>query len=206
MRLGMLSEKYESTGSGCVSNGQGDAGGVSYGCYQFSTDAGIPQAFTQWMLTNHYPFGEMLAAAGPAGEYQFTSTWQTIAENYPDEFAQLQHLYAQLLYFEPAVQALASIGLQILSRSNALMQVVWSRAIQYGHFWMPELFNSAAAMAGKEVSEMSDQELIWFVYEVNLTDPSWTSGSPSLRHGLFNRFMNERQEALALLESEGGTI
>ena len=206
MRLGMLSEKYESSGPGCVSSGQGDAGGVSYGCYQFATNAGIPNDFVNWLRANGHPFGDMLASAGEPGSCEFSNVWIAMANAYSEEFTNMQHAYAQLLYFEPAVQELAAIGFQVLSRSNTLLQVLWSRAIQYGPRWMPELFSSAAALVGKEINEMSDQELIWYIYEVNLTDPSWTSGSPSLRPGLFNRFINERQEALILLEAEGGTV
>ena len=39
--LGDLSAQYESNGDpGCISDGYGDAGGKSYGTYQFSSNAG----------------------------------------------------------------------------------------------------------------------------------------------------------------------
>ena len=94
---------------------------------------------------------------------------------------------------------LSRIGVDVLGRSEALQQAVWSRAVQYGPRNMQELFHDAADIADKSVTVMSDADLIYYIYEVNLTDPEWTAGSPSLRHGLFARFESERQEALAML-------
>ena len=45
-----LARKYESNGDpSCVSTGEGDLGGVSYGLYQLSSQAGSVESFLAWV-------------------------------------------------------------------------------------------------------------------------------------------------------------
>lgn len=208
-QLGELSAKYESCGDpAAVSCSAGDAGGVSYGLYQFATNCGVPQAFVEWLQTQPEPwanYGRALASSGQPGEIGFSQCWKDIGETDPGGFGQLQHDYVKAVYYDSAAQMLRDqLGFEIEARSEALKQVLWSRAVQYSAHWMPELFQNAADMAAQSLDDIDDEELIANIYEVNLTDPSWTSGSPSLRPGLFNRFRNEREEALAMLREERG--
>jgi quercetin dioxygenase-like cupin family protein len=46
--LGTLSQRFEASGPGVISSGAGDAGGKSYGAYQFSSRSDIPRAFFRW--------------------------------------------------------------------------------------------------------------------------------------------------------------
>ena len=46
--LGTLSKKYEASSPGTISSGNGDAGGKSYGSYQFSSASDIPKSFFEW--------------------------------------------------------------------------------------------------------------------------------------------------------------
>lgn len=49
--LGDLSARYESDGNcGCISNNPGDAGGKSYGMYQFASRPGILQDYCMWLV------------------------------------------------------------------------------------------------------------------------------------------------------------
>lgn len=203
--IGRLSGRYESNNDvGCVSDGDGDLGGPSFGIHQFSSTMGVADAFAQWLADeNAYPFSHILVEL-PAGSFGFNDAWKAIAEEYPAEFEAAQHQYSQEQYFDPAADLLAEIGFDIRSRSEALQEVLFARAIQHGARWMPELFTNAAAMAGKELNDCTDEELITNAYEVELTDLSWTSGSPSQRPGLFARFENERRDALNLLN--GGEL
>lgn len=208
-QLGELSAKYESCGDpAAVSYSAGDAGGVSYGLYQFATNYGVPQAFVEWLQAQPEPwanYGRVLASSGQPGEIGFSHCWRDIGETDPGGFGQLQHDYVKEVYYDCAAQMLRDqLGFEIEARSETLKQVLWSRAVQYSAHWMPELFQNAADMAAQSLDDIDDEELIANIYEVNLTDPSWTNGSPSLRPGLFNRFRNEREEALAMLREERG--
>ena len=71
-----------------------------------------------------------------------------------------------------------------------------------GYHFGSEVFLDAAKLAGKPLNQMNDKELIHYIYEVKLTDMSWSSGSPSLRPGLFDRWRRERQEAIEMLNKE----
>jgi hypothetical protein len=197
--LGDLSKKYESSGEpGTISTGYGDAGGVSYGAYQFSSNAGVVDNFVNW-LENYNPLFYELLKKYPVGSLEFNNQWTYIAENYRELFFSLQHDYTKELYYDRARDNLFKIGIDIDTRSDAMRDVVWSRAVQYHPKWMPDLFKQAAQLAGQELVSMSDKDLIYYIYEVLLTDPDWTSGSPSLRPGLFNRFNKERNDALNML-------
>lgn len=199
--LGKLSAKYESSGDpGSISTGYGDAGGVSYGAYQFASNMGVVDNFVQWLLTKCPEYGKLFIGKYVNSE-DFKSTWKYLAQTDYDFFFTLQHDYVKELYYDRAVQKLKDeIGFDITARSNTLNDVLWSRSVQYHPKWMPELFTDAAELIGKSVEECTDEELIYNIYEVNLTDMSWTSGSPSLRPGLFNRFRNEREDALNMLK------
>ena len=198
--LGELSAKYESGGdAGSISSGWGDAGGKSYGCYQFASNMGIPQAFVEWLQSIGSTYGDSLANAGQPGTQDFDDMWTYISQNDQQGFVQLQHDYVKAVYYDQAVENLSNIGFNVLNRTEAVQQVLWSRAVQYSAHWMPELFQNAANLAGQDLGSINDHNLIYYIYEVNLTDMSWTSGSPTLRPGLFDRFRNERQDALNML-------
>ena len=65
--LGTLSQRFEASGPGVISSGSGDAGGKSYGAYQFSSRSDIPRAFFRWCQsssdTYYRSIGNRLAAA-----------------------------------------------------------------------------------------------------------------------------------------------
>ncbi|WP_375402434.1 LysM peptidoglycan-binding domain-containing protein [uncultured Sphingomonas sp.] len=117
-RLGGLSEVYESgnRGSGTVSPGTNDPGGVSYGVYQLSTKAGTMQSFmrnegARWA-------GEL---AGAPGSRTFSDGWRAIAAREPEAFRAAQHSFIQRTHYEPALAAVAGrTGLDLNGRHSAV--------------------------------------------------------------------------------------
>jgi len=212
--LGDLSAEYESNGDpGTVSSGSGDLGGQSYGCYQFAINAGVVQAFVRWLVDTGNAAGERLAQY-EAGTDEFNFMWEQEGALYGEAFAQAQRDYVQEQYYAPAVANLAEIGFDATARSEALQQVIWSRAVQYSARWVPDLFAKAAEMAGKAVNDCTDAELIYNIYQYLLDDAStvaegadellhsaddWVNGSAEVVDGLVNRFGSERTAALAML-------
>jgi hypothetical protein len=85
-----------------------------------------------------------------------------------------------------------------------LQQVLFSNCVQHGSYYGAEVFGDAAKLAASNLNEMSEYDIIYNIYEVKLTDMSWSSGSPELRPGLFSRWHREREDALSLLT--GGTL
>jgi hypothetical protein len=203
--LGTLAAKYESNADpAAVAQDPGDAGGWSYGLYQFASAMGVVQEFISWLEKQPPPadgFGRQLAAAGdPTCDQTFVETWIQIAGADPDAFSRLQDDYARTLYFDPgAHNLLAWYNFDITSRSNALQQVLFANCIQHGTRYGSEVFGDAAAVVGRELSTMDDKDIIFNIYEVKLTDPAWSNGSPADRPALYARWESERTEALALL-------
>ena len=195
MRLGILSEKYEGGGPATISTGEGDSGGVSYGTYQLATNTGSAAAFVEWLQTqpDGLNAGAMLSQFAP-GSDEFSEQWRWLANNC-DEFGDLQDRYVKPRYYDAALTTAIDEGLTA-DLPFALQAVLFSNAIQHGPYW-----------AGRLLAESYDQDpKMWIsnVYDTKLSDLSWSSGAPSLRPGLFNRWENEKQDALQLLA--GGDI
>lgn len=210
LRLGALSAKYESNNDpAAVARSIGDAGGWSYGIYQLASAVGKVQDFVSWLCMYEPPYdeyGRQLAAAGnPKSDQSFVDKWQEIGTLDRDGFAFLQDEYVKPDYYDSGAKRLLNwYGFDINERSNALQQVLFSNCIQHGSYYGAQVFGEAARLINQNLVSMSDYNIIYNIYEVKLTDMSWSSGSPSLRPGLFNRWQNERNDALCLLE--GGMI
>lgn len=139
--LGTLSQRFEASGPGVISSGSGDAGGKSYGAYQFSSRSDIPRAFFRWCQsssdTYYRSIGNRLAAAYEAdGGYgsSFDATWRALANEDSDGFMRVQRNYVRRSYYDPIVRSIESAvpGFDMDNYSIALRNVFWSRAVQHG--------------------------------------------------------------------------
>lgn len=206
--LGELSAKYESNGDpGSVSSGWGDAGGVSYGAYQFSSAMGVAADFVGWLIRQGYSHSRTLASAGAPGSPFFSQAWAYVAEIDYDGFLAAQHEYVKQYYYDTAVQYLQRAGFDAEKHSAAMQDVIWSRAVQYGAGAVVEMFTAAAAQLGHPnlsyVDHFAfDHDLIRAIYLDVCTTPEWTNGSPALREGLYSRFQSECNDALEMLDGE----
>ncbi|MBL8917994.1 MAG: LysM peptidoglycan-binding domain-containing protein [Myxococcaceae bacterium] len=207
-RLGTLSARYESNGDpGTVSSGRGDRGGVSYGMYQFATNTGSARSFADWLGRAHPQLGQRLRGLNP-GTQEFSNAWRAIARDNPQAFRDAQHEYIAGRFYEPARRNVerAVPGLDFGNRSRALNDVLWSVAVQHGQGGAATIFGRA--LAGKDVSRMSDEELIRAVYQERGKRTRggelyyFTSSSADVQRGVANRFRNELRDALAALGQE----
>lgn len=208
--LGDLSSKYESNGDpGAVSSGYGDAGGVSYGAYQFATNVGVPSDFVAWLIRQGYSHARTLYSAGAPGTPFFSQAWTYIAEIDYDGFLAAQHEYVKQQYYDKAVDYLQQAGFDASKHSTAMQDVIWSRAVQYGPGLIVGMFTAAAEVYGHlnlyYVDDKSfDGDMIRAIYLYVCMTPEWTDGSPGLRSGLYARFNAECTDALKMLETEVG--
>ncbi|HVE84801.1 MAG TPA: peptidoglycan-binding protein, partial [Myxococcales bacterium] len=203
---GRLSRRYEGTGPGTISGGAGDPGGASYGEYQFSSKQGTAGAFAKWLEGRHPDWAAELSGAKP-GTKEFNAAWSKIAREHPDEFADAQYAYAKQAFYKPAAQNVKNAtGLDVGSRSHALQEVLFSTAIQHGTGGARSIFK--AALAGKDPSKMSDEEIIRAIYaERGRTDAGgvpvhFRNASPAVQRGVLNRFRHEVEDALDMLQRE----
>ena len=140
--LGELCRKYESGDPGSISSGAGDAGGKSYGVYQFASETGSLNSFIQWCQSSgssvYRDFGSRLNAAYEADENafgdHFDSVWTALADENHEGFFRAQQTYVGLRYYDPAVAGLEAAvpGFDIHNYSIALRNVIFSRSVQHG--------------------------------------------------------------------------
>jgi LysM repeat protein len=205
--LGKLSAAEESDGyPGVVSSGVGDKGGKSYGMVQLASNEGAPQEFVKWLEKKHPETHKALAGKKPRSE-DFDKAWQELAAKDPKGFAQIQHDYIQQKYYAPlkAAAEKAVPGLDLDKRSRTLRDVLWSTAVQHKK-WTPTIFQRA--LAGKDVSKMSDAEIIRAVYaERGKRDSDgrvayFKGNSARTQESVARRFVREEKAAQQMLQAE----
>jgi hypothetical protein len=206
--LGTLSARYESNGDpASVSSGRGDAGGISYGCYQFATAAGSPRQFVAW-LAGTYPEAFATLQRFTPGTPEFGAAWIEVARRDRARFAKAQHEHVCVHYYDAAVRQLdaAFPGLAVATRSKALNDVVWSTAVQHGVAGAVRTFQQALGAIAP--AQMGDGALIRAVYaERGRKDGAgvlvhFASCGPDVQRGVAQRYTSELRDALAALESE----
>lgn len=202
--LGVLSERYESNGDpGCISTGAGDYGGKSYGAWQLSSRMGSVDSFLIWLKDVNKTFYAALDQArksdetgpGSFGE-NFDAAWKNIAASNYNEFLKLQQSYIKIRYYDDLVSRLESDGLYSeQTKKFTTRNVLWSLAVQHGSFGARKLIANSAAPEGHE-------GFINAVYNERSKVDIYFYNSQSLHTGLKNRFTNEKNDALRMLNLE----
>lgn len=208
--LGKLSEKFETggRGAGTVSGGQGDPGGVSYGSYQMTSkpNGGTAKRF---VTAPGFQFASKFAGLTPGGA-QFSAVWKQLAQSNPTEFQNAQHDYIKRTHFDPLVaKILREDGLNILTRSHAVQDCIWSTSVQHGPGSGIPHTALANVGVGPEHPDF-DRRFLTAVYNERGRKRSdgvlahFTRASPAVQQGVANRFKRELQDALAMLAKEQG--
>ena len=222
-KIASLSAKYESHGNpGVVSSGSGDLGGVSYGSYQLASNTGAVDSFLEW--AKRYSNDALANYARelskfPINSQEFKNLWRNIGDVDPGGFQELQDAYIIDHYYEAAASALRNNYFEINKHSIAMKAVLFSRSVQYGPGNMVELFTTACLRLGypnlSYIDDASyDSKMIESIYDflVDECDQAYNNGSfyhsPNdwangsytvVKVGLRNRFVNEKEDALAML-------
>ena len=201
-KLGFISAKYETGGydGGLVSSGSGDYGGISYGIPQFSTTTGSANNFVKWLKSAYPDMGSYFGSA-TAGSAEFGNAWKTVYQKFGDKFSNAQTSYAYSQFVQPLVNlAKQKTGVDY-TRSSALKELIFSTAIQFGG-------GSLGLRAlGNVNSGMSDTDIINASYDTKIANYKsfFKSSSASVQESVRNRFVNERNDVLALVGKGGGT-
>jgi LysM repeat protein len=205
--LGSLSAKYESKPGGdpgSVSSGK-DAGGVSYGSHQLATKTGTAQQFVDSLKDTHPDYYEALKGKKPGTE-EFGKAWKDLAAKDPEGFGKAQKDFVDRTHYDKAKEhtEAAVPGLKFDERSKALKDVLYSTAVQHG----PESNVFKKALAGKDVSKMSDADIIKAVYAERGKknkdgELAYFSRETAKTQGnIANRFVNEQKDALDMLAKQ----
>ena len=209
--LGTLSSKYETSGRGpgTVSTGRGDAGGVSYGSYQMTSQPAGGTA-ARFVADPIFPWRERFAGLMP-GSPEFSALWKALATESRDTFFEAQHAFIQRTHFDPLVRKIeAEDGLNVTRRSHALQDAIWSTAVQHGPN-TPVVHRAVLALGGAQALLPADLErdrqLIVAIYaergrrnaDGNLV--YFSKNSKAVQDGVARRFVDEGRDALRMLES-----
>ncbi len=209
--LGKLSEKFEvgKRGVGTVSGGQGDPGGVSYGCYQMTSrpNGGTVARFLRDEAGR--PFADRFAGLQP-GTAAFSAAWRALAEEQPETFRAAQHAFIRRTHFDPMCDALKrTAGLDPLARSHALQDCIWSTAVQHGGgsrilLTVCDAIRSAGTPRPED-GVRYDEALIRAIYAERGRRREdgklahFPSSSPAVQSGVARRFERELEDALKML-------
>ncbi len=203
--LGQLCRRYESGDPGSISTGVGDAGGKSYGAYQFSSAYDKPRDFFQWCQNSgsytYNGFGVRLSEAyekdGGYGE-NFDKTWKKLAQENYEGFFRAQQTYVGLNYYEPTVAALEQNipGFDMSNYSIALRNVIWSRSVQLGQGGACSMMDYVVDALGGFTNQ-PEAELIDAIYResgevrpIRDGDQYWMSGATAERYGVSNMVLS----------------
>jgi LysM repeat protein len=207
--LGRLSMQYETGGRGgaTVSSGAGDAGGASYGSYQMTSK---PKGGTvgRFVADAAFPFPDRFDGLAP-GTAEFTAAWKALAASRPEDFEAAQHDYIKRTHFDPLVRKLIDEdGLNVLTRSAALQDVIWSTAVQHGG--ATSIPHEALARVNLDPADAGfDEAFITAIYAERGRKRSdgtlayFPRASAQVQAGVAKRFRNELEDALGMLGTEG---
>lgn len=190
--LGILSKKYEAPGGvGTVSTGVGDPGGVSYGSWQLSTNAGTLGAY----LKDTPEYAKFFGNAKP-GSPEFTQRWKEIAKADPKGFEKSQHDFLYKKNFKGVLDYATSKGMDTSSRT--IQNVLWSQAIQHGLKGNKTIINDAL----KDVDPKNNEEVIKAIYQSRSNYVGSLRMDGRTKASCLKRYKNEGADALAMLQSD----
>lgn len=197
--LGQTSKMFESGkgGAGTVSTGKGDFGGASYGTYQLSSKKGALQDFLK-----STKYGEQFQGMTP-GTPEFNAKWKEIAKNDPS-FGDSQHAFIKSTHFDPQMAKLKKSGIDLSGRGAAVQDSIWSTAVQFGG----DSSLIMKALHGKDVSGMSDKDIVSAIQDYKLTNNEslFRSSDANVRQGTANRATAEKNKLIALAENSIPTL
>jgi len=207
--LGKLSEEFETSGRGpgTVSGGVGDPGGASYGSYQMTSKPKGGRV-KQFVTREDFPFRDTFDGLTP-GSPEFTKAWKDLARTNGDAFQSVQHDFIKETHFDPLVATIIKQdGLNVLTRSAALQDVIWSTAVQHGPG--TDIPHRALGNVGSKPDDDDfDRNLIVAIYDergrkkADGTLAHFAKASAAVQRGVASRFKKEVQRALAM--REGGS-
>ena len=174
--------------------GSDSTGGASYGAFQIATKTGTMKNFMEYLSGKDKDIYSKLSGSGKSGSKGFTKEWKNIASQNPEQFLELQRSFIEKTHIAPVISAVKSnTGVNLLERSKALQEVLWSTAIQHGSGGATKIFTRAL----KKNPSISDSELIPEIYKIRSTQ--FGSSTPEVQASVMKRFANEQATALSMM-------
>lgn len=201
--LGKLSAQFESGKDGIAAIGYDSTGGTSYGKYQIASKVGSMKSFLSFLDQEAPDISKRLRQSGPANTGSrrggMPDAWRAIAKQHPERFEQLQEAFIHQSHYKPALEAIEQrTGIDASSLSAAMREVIWSTAVQHGPAGAARIFARADDLSGKHDDAGYERKMINNVY--NVRAGQFGSSTSQVRDAVRNRFRQERQLALKMLD------
>lgn len=193
--VGEVSAKYEvgypKNDGSVIGNTAGDAGGKSYGIFQFPTKWDLANAFADW-LYKQAPNSTTLALSNAQnGTTEFDNLWkQTNTILTPAKFIKFQLQYVMPKYYQPAYDKLkADTGIDA-NTNRGLQEMLWATSVWFGP-------NTSVFRDAGINSSMTPTQIIEKVQEQKINGmETYKSLSPSLWDSLKKRVRDEKIDFL----------
>ena len=207
--LGSLSAAMEGGLKGTSAIGSDPVGGASYGTYQVSTKTGKMDQFLDYLKTeNPEAYAQLAPLKGdmydPRG--QFAQKWKELVSK-GTITQETENKFMKKDFDTAALNIKGETGLDVSTRSKALQQVLFSTAVQHGTRGAAKIFSKA--LSGKDLSKLSDEEIIQLVYEERGRRSSETgelvhfkSSPRNIQESVARRFQKEKLLATNLYSKE----
>lgn len=205
--LGSLSRRFEAKNPGTISHNPGDAGGASYGAYQFATSRGSVHEFVRGLKSTYPDFFAALDGKEP-GSPEFDAAWKQLYAREPERFFRAQHDSITRTHYQAARQLISKAlpTLDLRHRSQTLLDVIFSTAVQHGPGGARKVFETA--LKGQDLGTMAEEILIRAIYtERGRVDEKgnlyyFRNNDQRTQRGVAARFVKEQQLALEMLTRE----
>lgn len=192
--LGVVSERYETGGNGpgTISSGKNDAGGKSYGLYQFASKRGRLKTSTVSVLQEFLDttgYGKQFAGLALAST-EFDAKWKQLADSDP-AFAVAQHTFIAITHYQPALDYAASLGFPVDDRR--IQEMIWSGSVQ--HRGINDILKSTANMINVSSAKIEDVITTYYAARTAYTNKTIPNDPNSGR----NRYKKEVASVLGLV-------
>ena len=128
-----------------------------------------------------------------AGTAAFDAAWKKEASANPSKFKQAQHSYIATQHYQPAVNAFKSTtGIDVAKAPIGIQNMIWSIGVQHGAGGARNIFKNAGVKKGDSWASIINK-----VYaERSKVNIYFKSSSQQIKNSVYNRFQNEKKEAL----------
>lgn len=197
--LGGMAARFESGAAGSAAVGWDSTGGTSYGKYQIATKTGTMNKFMEHLKATNPEAYERLTKAGPADSGKdgaFAQEWKKLAGE--GKLAQSEHEFIKKTHYDVGAAGLKDKNLQdMLGKSKALQEVMWSTSVQHGGGGASGIFNKVFKEG------MTEEDLIKAIYAER--GQRFGSSTAQVRTSVQNRFAQEQQLALGMIGQPGSS-
>ena len=186
--VGKYAKKYESgnKGSKMISSGKGDAGGVSFGTYQFPSKKDAYNLKTFWSRF----YADKFPGVQPGDNQAFKDAWLKAVDIDPEKFFKNEYSI-ELEHYENNLKSLLkeNSGFDPNKFSRGTQEAFWSSSVQYGG---GKMLKNPFSQPGLNMSMDKNAALdLIYKYKIDHVNSNFKSSSDAVKSSIKKRFQDE---------------